>query len=231
MKQLVISLARRAGKTALELYRRDRDHYVRLLEPYTVGRFLIDIPDFGCDLFIIHDRVLTLKPVEARHCDGATLAPDKIGGRDFACAYIAHDFWYEMIDSMAADKAFQELGLDAERLQEIGDAMLAEQMARKSRLWARLYHWAVRRFGGFFRKHPLPVIAMSLLLMSGCAGCAQFPDGIFEPGDDDPVYEVVPKNGSAVEPRRDALCCALGGSPVAGDCLHVKAPADDCRAN
>ncbi len=183
------------GKAAYRFYKKDRDHYVRLLEPYTVGRFLIDVPDFDCELFTLQDGVLTLKPAEARHCDGATLAPDKIGGADFASAYIAHDFWYEMIEAMAADGRFKEAGLDAGGLRKIGDAMLAAQMAVKSRFWAGVYYWFVRRFGWLARRMGV-VLAMGLasaLALAGCAGCVELPGSVFEPSGEEPVYEVEPR--------------------------------------
>ena len=195
------------GKAVYKLYRKDRDHYVRLLEPYTVGRFLIDIPDFDCELFTISDGTLTLKPAGERHCDGATFAPDKIGGRDFASGYIAHDYWYEMLDEMAADPAFVAAGLDIGKLREIGDAMLAAQIKLKSGLWARVYYRAVRMFGGLFRRLGLASVLVALAL-SGCAGCAELPDGIFEPSGDDPVYETVPRGEVGGEWRPDAFICA-----------------------
>ena len=183
------------GKAAYRLYKKDRDHYVRLLEPYTVGRFLVDVPDFDCELFTLREGVLTLKPAEARHCDGATLAPDRIGGADFASAYIAHDFWYEMIEAMAADGRFKEAGLDAGGLRKIGDAMLAAQMAVKSRFWAVVYYWFVRRFGWLARRMGV-VLAMGLasaLALAGCAGCVELPGSVFEPSGEEPVYEVEPR--------------------------------------
>ncbi len=196
MDKLVMTIAGGARDVALQLYRRDRDHYVRLLEPYTVGNFLIDIPDFDCELFSIKDGTLVLMPAGERHCDGATFAPDKIGDLDFACAYIAHDFWYEMIDCMARDAAFVRAGFDAERLRWIGDAILAAQMKRKSGLWARVYYFAVRTFGGLFHRLGLASFALfflSLAALSGCAGCAELPDGVFDPNDSDPVYETLPR--------------------------------------
>ena len=183
------------GKAAYRLYKKDRGHYVRLLEPYTVGRFLVDVSDFDCELFTLQEGVLTLKPAEARHCDGATLAPDRIGGADFASAYIAHDFWYEMIEAMAADGRFKEAGLDAGGLRKIGDAMLAAQMAVKSRFWAGVYYWFVRRFGWLARRMGV-VLAMGLasaLALAGCAGCVELPGSVFEPSGEEPVYEVEPR--------------------------------------
>ena len=191
-----MTLARGAGKLALQAYRRDRDHYVRLLEPYAVGRFLINVPDYDCELFTISDGTLTLKPAGERHCDGATFAPDRIGDRDFAGAYIAHDYWYEMIDRMAKEPAFMETGLDAGKLKDIGDAILAAKMQQKSGLWARVYYWGVRSFGWLFRRIGLAAIVIALAL-SGCAGCLTLPDGIFEPGDSDPIYETVPKEAQS----------------------------------
>ncbi len=191
----LFKIAAGVGKAAYRFYKKDRDHYVRLLEPYTVGRFLIDVPDFDCELFTLQEGVLTLKPAEARHCDGATLAPDKIGGADFASAYIAHDFWYEAIKDMAKDERFKEAGLDADKLQEIGDAMLAAQMAVKSRFWARVYYWFVRRFGWLARRMGV-VLATGLasaLALAGCAGCVELPDSVFEPSGEEPVYEVEPR--------------------------------------
>ena len=191
----IFKLLSGVGKVAYRLYKKDRDHYVRLLEPYTVGRFLIDVPDFDCALFTISDRTLTLKPSEAKHCDGATLAPDKIGRADFACAYIPHDFWYEAINDMAEDERFKEAGLDAARLRKIGDAMLGALMAVKSRFWAGVYYWFVRRFGWLARRMGV-VLAMGLasaLALAGCAGCVELPGSVFEPSGEEPVYEVEPR--------------------------------------
>ena len=230
MKQVVISLAEKVGKIALQAYRRDRDHYVRLLEPYTVGRFLIDVPDYDCELFTISDGTLTLKAAGERHCDGATFAPDKIGDKDFAGAYIAHDYWYEMIDSMAKESAFREAGLDAGKLKDIGDAILAAKMQQKSGLWARVYYWGVRTFGGLFRR--LGLASLSLLLavvtLSGCAGCLTMPDGIFEPSGDEPSYEIVPREAQGVNRRHDAAFAALGVRVAA--CPHscARTIAADC---
>lgn len=199
MDKLVMTLARGAGKLALQAYRRDRDHYVRLLEPYTVGRFLIDVPDFDCELFTISDGTLTLKPAGERHCDGATFAPDKIGDKDFASAYIAHDYWYEMIDAMAKEPAFEEAGLDAGKLKDFGDAILAAKMRQKSGLWARVYYWGVHTFGGMFRRLGLAAIVFALAF-SGCAGCLSLPEGIFEPSESDPIFETVPKEAQQYGP-------------------------------
>ena len=130
---------------------------------------------------------------------------------------------------MAADERFKEAGLDADKLRDIGDAMLAAQMRCKSGLWARLYYWAVRTFGGLARRfHVVVLSALASLLVGGCAGCLALPDGIFEPSGDEPSYEIVPRDAFLPECPSNAVFCALRRRNAAGACAHVEAPADDC---
>lgn len=193
MNTKVIEVIAKAGELAYRYYKKDRDHYVQLLEPYTVGKFLVDVPDFNCALFQIRNNVLTLKPAGAKHCDGSTLSPDKLGDADFACAYIAHDYWCEMLHVMATDAAFIAAGWTEEGLAKLGDIMFAVQMGTKSKLAAKVYYWFVRTFGGIWRKLGLCVAGLlAVSLLAGCSGCVEIPEDVFETYGTDPVYQVVP---------------------------------------
>ena len=59
---------------------------------------------------------------------------------------------------------------------------------------------AVRRFGGIYHRHfgraaRMALVAAACAGLAGCAGCMAVPDGVFDPSDEMPVYEVVPLGG------------------------------------
>lgn len=196
-------MARRAYRAARAAYRRDRDHFVALDAPYTVGTFApvfrgLAVPEwYESPLFSIRSRTLELRVAAPEYCDGATLAPDRVGSIDLACAYIAHDYWYCMIRRMLADAAWE--GWTEADLRALGDAMLGRIIQARSPILAMPYYWAVRAFGGIFRRWFAGALLAAAVgaLLGGCAGCAI--PAVFEPLGEDPQYHVVPRGGAAQE--------------------------------
>ena len=186
----------------------DRDHLVSLQEDFRVGSFretfrwrgrdLPILPYAGKILGIGADRVLTI--YAGTTGDGASFFPDKIGGIDLAPGYIPHDAWYDEMDKIADDPAWKEAGWTRPAVRALGDLVLARMVEREERKagakrpWiAQGLHGAVRAVGGVYHwLAGLFALSAAVLLLSGCSGCADLPDG-FDPGGDDPVYIVTPK--------------------------------------
>lgn len=194
-------------------YEKDRDHLVRLDEDFHVGRLVRsfhyagkDLPvlDFECEHFRIRDAELTLfadRAGERPVSDGATLAPDKLAGVDLAAGYLPHDFLYTHLEDMARDEAWAAAGWTKESLRAFFDAILGNMIEWKERKagkepWrSRLYHGAVRAFGGIAHRTGIACLALAL------AGCAI--PGVIEPGGDEPAYTVVPRSTVGSSDRSD----------------------------
>ncbi|MBR1835966.1 MAG: hypothetical protein IJ783_01635 [Kiritimatiellae bacterium] len=208
-KELAKAAAAAAAKKVKAAYTRDRDHRVRLLAPFVVGQFPEtfrghEFATWESDKVVIDEnRVLTIlpDPPDAEpQCDGATFAPDKIAGLDIAPAYIPHDALYGDLDAIASDSRWRSLGWTRRDLRAAFDMVLGamirreEDRAGKGLHWvSRLYWRAVRLFGGIYHAAARVVVVagLSALALGWAGGCSAIPDG-FEPGDGDPVYEVIP---------------------------------------
>ncbi len=206
-KQIAKAAALAVAKKARAAYRRDRDHRVRLLEPFVVGKLPVTFRGHKMATWesekvrIDESRILTIlpdAPDAEPQSDGATFAPDKIAGIDIAPAYIPHDALYGDLDAMAADARWRDLGWTRRDLRALFDmvfgAMIRREEDREERRphWiSRLYYGAVRAFGGIYHAaaRTLGLVLLSALAAGWAGGCAGIPDG-FEPGDDDPAYVV-----------------------------------------
>lgn len=210
----LIKYSAAAARALRAAYRRDRDHLVALDEDYFVGTFRetfrwrgrdLPILPYAGDWFEIRDdRQLWLfrDGPDGPRSDGATYAPDKIAGVDIAPGFLPHDRLYDEIEKMAADPKWQAAGWTFDALRALFDIVLGRQIHHAERKahripWrSRLYHAAVRLFGGVFhrlaREKLLLVAAIAALALAGCGGCA-VPDGVFDPSGLEPVYHVIPR--------------------------------------
>ena len=206
-KQIAKAAALAVAKKTKAAIRRDRDHRVRLLESFVVGKLPETFRGHKMATWesekvrIDESRILTIlpdAPDAEPQCDGATFAPDKIAGIDIAPAYIPHDALYGDLDAMAADARWRDLGWTRRDLRALFDmvlgAMIRREEDREGRRphWiSRLYYGAVRVFGGIYHAaaRTLGLILLAALAAGWAGGCTGIPDG-FEPGDADPVYVV-----------------------------------------
>ncbi len=162
----------------VQAVRRDRANRYTLLAPWALPRLAIDVPDYDGDLIRIRNRVVTVLPydTESAVCDGATLAPDRIGPWRMVIGTLLHDPWYIEMHHMAA-----RWNWPLKRVRRLGDLVFYGILAEIGPTWlARLYYRAVRIFGGIF--HGLGrifAIALLALCVAGCDGCAS-PGPIFE---------------------------------------------------
>lgn len=205
-------------KSIIRAYKADRDHLVRLDEDFFVGTFAetfpwkdgsgkpVELPilDYRCDEFEIVDRKLVCHKAEEPRSDGATFAPDKVGKVDLASGYIAHDDLYAAMKRIAEDPAWKAAGWTEEAVRALADAVLA-WMIRYEELrvhpdrppWIhRVYHAAVRAFGGLAHRIGIRCLAiLAALAVAGC-GCAPLPQ-VFTPSGERPVYTVVPRDAAS----------------------------------
>ena len=211
-------LVTKTMKSIIRAYKADRDHLVRLDEDFFVGTFAetfpwkdgsgkpVELPilDFRCDEFEIVDRKLVCHKSEEPRSDGATLAPDKVGKVDLASGYIAHDDLYAAMQRIAEDPAWKAAGWTEEAVRALADAVLA-WMIRYEELrvhpdrppWIhRVYHAAVRAFGGIAHRIGIRCLAiLAALAVAGC-GCAPLPQ-VFTPSGERPVYTVVKRDAAS----------------------------------
>jgi hypothetical protein len=206
-KQIAKAAALAVAKKTKAAIRRDRDHRVRLLEPFVVGKLPVtfrghEMATWESEKVRIDEaRMLTIlpdAPDAEPQSDGATFAPDKIAGIDIAPAYIPHDALYGDLDAMAADARWRDLGWTRRDLRALFDMVLGAMIRReedragtRTHLVSRIYHCAVRLFGGIYHAaaRTLGLILLAALAAGWAGGCTGIPDG-FEPGDADPVYVV-----------------------------------------
>lgn len=177
-----------AAKWARAAYRRDRANRYALLAPWTLppvrcravgvapfrfaGKLVSVVPEVEPpDL----DRiVITVLPFTAESgvCDGCTLSPDLRGCVEAA---LFHDPWYIEMSGMA-----EATGIPVEDLRRLGDAVfgcLAKSLGAPGPI-ARIYHAAVRWFGGLFHGHLGAMILAAILaaMVAGCSGGCAMPD-------------------------------------------------------
>lgn len=215
-KTALLALSKKGAARARALLAADRGHLVALREPFFVGTFRetfrwkgrdLPILPFENDKLRIDDkRRLVLKVVAEPYCDGATLAPDRALGMDLAPGYIPHDAIYESFLDFLADPAWAAAGWTEEALRALADIVLGKMIGREERkagrrpFLSRLFYGAVRRFGGIYHRHfgraaRMALVAAACAGLAGCAGCMAVPDGVFDPSDDFPVYEVLSPGG------------------------------------
>ena len=104
-------IASTAGKAVLDAFRKDRDHRYRLNQPWSLPRLVEPVPDYHGRYVTIEDSVITVQPSDI--CDGATLAPDKVGRWLLIEAALAHDALYAELDQIAKEWAKTITELDA----------------------------------------------------------------------------------------------------------------------
>lgn len=194
----------KVAKKAKELYELDQKRRVRVNADVVLGRFRDDItfsdgsvrsvPDFRCDDFAIADGVFTVFETgdRAPFCDGSSLAPDRIGSWNTIKAALGHDAGYEHMEEMAA-----AWGWSVEDVRWLIDAMFGDLLkaeARRQRsavmraaggVLSRIYHAAVRAFGGIYHRAKQVAPLLAFVVVAGCV----IPD-VFEPSDEQPDYEV-----------------------------------------
>lgn len=150
--------------TAIQL---DRANRYALLSPWTLPKLAEAIPDYEDDLFLIRDSVITVKPYSGNVCDGATLAPDRIGSWQPVIGAIFHDPWYERSDAMAV-----AWGWPAGAVRKLGDRIFYGILLEVTPGWlARIYYRAVRVFGGIAH-FVMQAAAVAIILSICCAGCS-----------------------------------------------------------
>jgi len=180
-----------AAKLIRAAYARDRANRYALLAPWT---FTVDCAKEGVAPFRYSGPLIgtepadgalmrvTVKPYTAESgvCDGCSLSPDLRGCREAA---LFHDPWYLELEAMAA-----ETGIPAADLRRLGDDIfgaLCRALGAPGPV-ARLYHAAVRWFGGIAHgRLGAAIAALALALAAGCAGIPDILDGPVPP----PSYE------------------------------------------
>lgn len=175
-------------RKARAAYRKDAANRYALIEPIVLprvkcravgvapfewdGPYIAVVPDEGDETVTI-----TVKPYTAESgvCDGCSLSPDLAGCTEAA---LVHDPWYLEMEDMAA-----QIGIPLADLRRLGDAVFGALCSA----WgapgpvARLYHGAVRLFGGLYhRVKGRGILALLLAAATLAAGCA-IPD-ILDPG-------------------------------------------------
>lgn len=158
----------------------DRNHRYRLNKPWSLPRLVKPVPDYHGRFVDIADSVITIQPNEV--CDGATLAPDKVGQWSLVEAALAHDALYGELEQIAAAWGWRPGKVRA----WADDVFFGIAVDRAPTLLARAYWHAIRAFGGI--AHAVGrLLALALLcgMVAGCSGCAT-PTDPFPPGDSVP---------------------------------------------
>lgn len=173
-------------KALKKAWKRDRDHRYVLKEPWVFPPLNEPVPDYDGKNVTIHNSVIMIHPNGI--CDGATMAPDKIGKNDARPGAMIHDILYSELGAMA--KAW---GWPRARVRKMADNAFYGTNLRYAKPWfARLYHEGVRKGGwplGWFER--LLALLAFAALVAGCGGCST-PVDPFGPGEwEDPVYEEI----------------------------------------
>ncbi len=177
---MVFDMLRRA-------YKRDRSNRYRLNQPWSLPRLTGPVPDYAGKYVVIRDGVITILPNQ--NCDGATLAPDKIGRWNLVAAAIAHDAIYAELDAIAA--AWGCSRAQVRRLAD--DVFYGIALARAPHWLARIYWHGIRAFGGIAHAAgKLLALALLMSCIAGCAGCRS-PVNPFDPSVplEDPDYDKI----------------------------------------
>lgn len=150
-----ISLAKKVYKMAekvKEFIEVDQNCRIVILEDFSAGRFLVDIPNFKCDDFEIKDNCMTIFKTGSRQpiCDGASLVPDEVKGFTALVSSIVHDMLYAHLEEIA--EAWGWDVADVRKLADdvFGNDLLARNKGGLGRLLSNVYYWGVRLFGGIY---------------------------------------------------------------------------------
>ncbi len=179
------ALAAKAGqeiiKYLVEAVRKDRANRYALTKPWVLPRISRTLPDYEDELFLIRNSVITVKTYSGDVCDGASLAPDRIGPWRLVIGSLFHDPWYDSMHrmSVAWDMPVREVRL-------IGDDVYYGILILISPRWiARTYYRVVRLLGGsyHFLARSVAVGVIIALCCAGCSGCS-VPNDIFDNPDD-----------------------------------------------
>lgn len=171
-------------KAIKKAWRKDRDHRYRLNQPWSLPRLVEPVPDYHGRYVTIEDSVITVQPSDV--CDGATLAPDKVGRWLLIEAALAHDALYAELDAIA-----EAWGWPLSKVRRWADDVFYGVAIMRAPHWlARLYWRGIRAGGGI--AHAVGRLLALLVLaavVAGCGGCST-PTDPFGPGEwEDPVYE------------------------------------------
>jgi len=175
-------------KALKKAWRKDRDHRYRLNQPWSLPRLVDPVPDYAGRYVTIEDSVITVQPGDI--CDGATLAPDKVGHWVLIEAALAHDALYAELDQIAAAWGWTR----ADTRKWADDVFYGLAIARAPHWLARLYWRGVRAGGGI--AHAVGrLLAVCVLcgLAAGCGGCSTPTDPFGGQDVDKPDYERIDK--------------------------------------
>jgi len=154
-------------KALKKAWRKDRDHRYRLNQPWSLPRLVEPVPDYHGRYVTIEDSVITVQPSDV--CDGATLAPDKVGRWLLIEAALAHDALYAELDSIA-----EAWGWSLSRVRKWADDVFYGIAILRAPHWlARLYWRGIRAGGGIAHAvgRLLALLALAVVV-AGCGGCS-----------------------------------------------------------
>ena len=181
-------------KALKKAWRKDRDHRYRINQPWSLPRLVDPVPDYAGRYVTIEDSVITVQPSDI--CDGATLAPDKVGHWVLIEAALAHDAIYAELDGIAAAWGWQR----ARVRRWADDVFYGIAILRAPHWLARLYWHGIRAGGGIAHAvgRLLALLAFAALcvlcgMLAGCGGCSTPTDPFGGQEQEEPVYEKVEK--------------------------------------
>ena len=171
-------------KAIQKAWKRDRDHRYRLNQPWRLPRLIEPVPDYHGRYVTIEDSVITVQPSDV--CDGATLAPDKVGRWQLIEAALAHDALYTELDAIA-----EAWGWSLSKVRRWADDVFYGVAIKRAPHWlARLYWRGVRAGGGIAHAVGRLLCAVALCgVVAGCGGCSTPSDPFGGQDIDHPDYE------------------------------------------
>lgn len=184
MDALAKKIASTAGKAVIDAFRKDRDHRYRLNKPWSLPRLVEPVPDYHGRYVTIEDSVITVQPSDI--CDGATLAPDKVGRWQLIEAALAHDALYTELDAIA-----EAWGWPLSKVRRWADDVFYGVAIMRAPHWlARLYWRGIRAGGGIAHAvgRLLALLALAAVV-AGCGGCSTPSDPFGGQDIDHPDYE------------------------------------------
>lgn len=151
----------------------DQNCRIVILEEFNAGEFLVEVPDFKCDDFIIENNFMRIYATGSRAplCDGASLVPDEIKGFSALISSIVHDLLYAHMEEIAVAWNW-EVG----EVRKLADDVFGNDLKARNKGWlgkllSRVYYWGVRVFGGIYhnakRASLLLLCLMSLTALGG----------------------------------------------------------------
>ena len=171
-------------KALKKAWRKDRDHRYRLNQPWSLPRLVEPVPDYHGRYVTIEDSVITVQPSDI--CDGATLAPDKVGRWILVEAALAHDALYAELDAIAA-----AWGWPLSRVRKWADDVFYGVAVMRAPHWLARLYWRGIRAGGGIAHAVGRLLAVCVLcgLTAGCGGCSTPTDPFGGQPIDTPDYE------------------------------------------